>query len=174
MAKLRKMLGDVNSKECVDMMRLIETQSKATLSAWAIDFAKKEYLPIYEKEGGSARLSEIISACESYLKGEMKSAEIKPQIKEGQLIARDVTDNPVLQAAARAISTACAVIVTPTNALGFLFYGAAAFAYSEKGLNEAPSVYDEIAPAEFKKAHEGLSKVAVKDEKNPAKINWNC
>lgn len=62
MAKLRKMLGDVNSKECVDMMRLIETQSKATLSAWAIDFAKKEYLPIYEKEGGSARLSEIISA----------------------------------------------------------------------------------------------------------------
>ena len=35
MAKLRKMLGDIKSEECINLMRLIETQSHETLSKWA-------------------------------------------------------------------------------------------------------------------------------------------
>ena len=35
-AKLRKMLGDVNSPYIASLMRLIETQSKATIARWCL------------------------------------------------------------------------------------------------------------------------------------------
>ncbi len=77
------------------------------------------------------------------------------------------------QAAARATATACAVIQTPTNALGYLFYGAAAAAYSKAGTEDA-SRWDNLARAELEQALEELRAVSVPDEPNPAKINWNC
>ena len=77
------------------------------------------------------------------------------------------------QAAARATATACAVIQTPTNALGYLFYGAAAAAYSKAGTEDA-SRWDDLARAELEQALEELRAVSVPDEPNPAKINWNC
>lgn len=174
MPKLRKMLGDVNSPECTAMMKLIETQSKSTLAGWAIGYAKENYLGIYKTERpGASRLEEIISACEEYLSGSIKLAGIKPFLKEGQEIARS-EENPVCQAAARAISTACSTINTPTNALGFLFYGAAAVAYSTIGLDGAPGEYDGIAAEEFRKARASLETISVKNEENPANIKWNC
>ncbi len=35
MAKLRKMLGRADDPQIIQLMRLIETQSKTTLAAWA-------------------------------------------------------------------------------------------------------------------------------------------
>lgn len=170
MPKLRKMLGDINSPECVAMMRLIETQSKSTLAKWAVEYAKK-YLEIYNE--GNSRPGEIISVCEEHLNGGMKLAEVKPFIKEAQEIAR-AEENPIYQAAARAISTACGTVNTPTNALGFLFYGAAAVAYSTIGLEATAEEYDRIAAEEFRKAYASLEKVSVPDEEKPAKIKWGC
>lgn len=40
MPKMRKMLGDINSQECIALMQLIETQSKDTLAAWAVNYVK--------------------------------------------------------------------------------------------------------------------------------------
>lgn len=175
MAKLRKMLCDINSQECIAMMKLIETQSKTTLASWAVGFAKENYLPIYEKEcPGDARLADAVAACEKHLAGELLLKELKPVIKEAQLLARDAEGNPVAQAAARAVATACAVINTPTNALGYLFYGAAAVAYDTAGLEEGAEVYDALASAEMKKAWKDLEEKAVPDEPKPAKIKWNC
>lgn len=175
MPKLRKMLGDIHSRECIEMMRLIETQSAKTLAAWAVTYAKNHYLEIYETEcPENSHLKDTISACEEYLKGSKKLIEIKPLLKEAVQLARDLTDNPAAQAAARAVSTACAAVQTPTNTLGFLFYGAAATAYSQSGLSQTAEIYDRIALDEFKKAYESLKKVSVPDEPNPAKINWNC
>ena len=45
MAKLRKMLGDVDSPECIAMMRLIETQSETTLARWALGYVESRILP---------------------------------------------------------------------------------------------------------------------------------
>lgn len=175
MAKLRKMLCDINSPECIAMMKLIETQSKATLASWAIGFAKENYLPIYEKQcPEDARLGEAVAACEKHLAGEILLKEIKPIIKEAQLLARDVEGDPVAQAAARAVATACATINTPTNSLGYLFYGAAAVAYDTAGLEKSAEVYDALASAEMKKALADLQEKAVKDEPKPAKIKWGC
>lgn len=175
MAKLRKMLGDVNSKECIALMRLIETQSKATLAQWAVGYVKKNYLGIYEAEcPGDLRMSEAIAACEEYLAGSKKIGEVKPILKEAVQAARDLEDNPTAQAAARAISTACGTVQTPTNALGFIFYGAAVMAYNQAGLNEEKEVYDRLADAEFKKVLGTLEQAAVADEPNPVKVKWNC
>ena len=84
------------------MMRLIETQSKSTLAAWAISYARENYLTIYEEEcPGDLRLREGISACEDYLCGGRRLAEVKPVLKEAAEIARNLADQPVAQAAAR-------------------------------------------------------------------------
>lgn len=175
MAKLRKMLGDINSPECIGLMRLIETQSKQVLAAWAVTYAKENYLGIYEAECPEERtLKEAVTACEEYLSGNKKLSEIKPAVKAASQTAREISDNPAEQAAARAVSTACGTVWTPANALGFLFYGAAAVAYSRAGLGEKPEVYEKMASQELQRALESLEAAAVPDEANPVKINWNC
>lgn len=50
MAKLRKMLGKVDESAVQSLMEIIETQSKETLAAWAVDYVKIHTLAIYEKE----------------------------------------------------------------------------------------------------------------------------
>lgn len=175
MAKLRKMLGSIQSEECVRLMGLIETQSRATLAAWAVEFAANRYLPLWKAacpEDGS--LDAAVEACRAHLAGERKLAQVKPALKEAVQTARSLEDSPAAQAAARAVSTACGTVNTPTNALGFLFYGAAAVAYHEAGLMAEPAVYDELARREFRLACDSLREASVPDEPNPAKINWNC
>lgn len=175
MPKLRKMLGSADSQECISLLRLMETQNKTTLAAWAVDFAKNNYLKIYENEcPGDTRLTHTVTACEECIKGSRKLTEIKPLLKASVQLAREAADNPTAQAAARAVSTACSALQTPTNALGFLFYGAAASAYSQAGLAAETEVYEHIACEEFKKALQALQQAAVADEPNPVKIKWNC
>ena len=65
MAKLRKMLGDVDSLECIAMMRLIETQSETTLARWALGYVESRILPVYKKKaGGERRLDALVQACQ--------------------------------------------------------------------------------------------------------------
>lgn len=175
MAKLRKMLGNVNSQECLAMMSLIEKQSKFTLALWAVSYCKKNYLPIYEsRTKEDLRLRKMIEECENQIDGKMKLSELKPLLKEATQLARDTTTDPIAQAAARAIATACSTITTPTSALGFIFYGAATIAYERVGLEETADVYEQIATDEFKKTYESLQVVAIENEPNPVKIKWNC
>lgn len=172
--KLRKMLGDINSKECIELMHLIETQNKQTLSVWAVTYAKTQYLPVFREIcPDEMLLDDTIAICERYLADEIKLAEVKPLLRESRQLAAQ-TEDLTAQAAARAVATACAAVLTPTNAFGYLLYGAAAVAYHDAGLKESQEVYDRLAEAELRKALESLQKVAVPDEKNPVKINWNC
>lgn len=175
MAKLRKMLGDIKSTECINLMNLIETQSHKTLSKWAINYAEENYLSIFlEEVPQDDSLKSTIAACKEYLEGEKTLKDIKPYLKTAAETARNISDNPIAQAAARAVSTACAVVQTPTNSLGFLFYGAAAYAYNKLGLSETAENYNKAAKEELQKAFDELKKVSVQDEPDPAKINWNC
>ena len=175
MAKLRKMLGDINQPEAVRLMRLIETQSKETLAKWAVDYVEERYLPLCERLiPEEARLAAAIEAVRSCLEGKIKASELKASLADAQQAARDAEGNPAAQAAARAVSTACAVIRTPANALGVTFYGAAASAYAQRGLEETAEVYDELATGELQELIASLEKAMIPDEKKPAKINWNC
>ena len=78
------------------------------------------------------------------------------------------------QAAARAIATACAAIRTPTSALGFVFYGAAAAAYRQAGMDASKEVYDALADAELEALLFALQETAVADEPCPVPLDWNC
>lgn len=122
--------------------------------------------------GEAPALTAAVEGCRKHLTGQLSLKELKPLLREASAAARD-TEGAVEQAAARATATACAVIQTPTNALGYLFYGAAAAAYSKAGTEDA-SRWDDLARAELEQALEELRAVSVPDEPNPAKINWNC
>ena len=136
MAKLRKMLGDVNGQECMDMMHLIDTQSKETLAAWALSYVKEYYTKIYT----SSCLNETMNMVKCCLEKEITVKELKPYLKTARDDVKTIND-PVDVAASRAIATACAILQTPSNALGFLFYGAAATAYHEAGTEAEQVVY---------------------------------
>jgi len=148
-AKLRKMLGKVDDPAVVAMMSVIETQSVQTLAAWATDYTEVRILPIYEKAcPENTGFQEVLAGVRAHLRGERSLREVKPLLKRAAQMARE-TEGEIAQAAARAISTACSVVQTPTGALGFAFYAAAAIIYEQVGLEEKPAVYDALAAEEM-------------------------
>lgn len=174
MTKLRKMLGSPDQPEVVSLMSLIQTQSVKTLSRWALQCAER-YLPVYEKAfPDDTRLRALCDAVQAYWSGTLPLAALKVQLRQGREIAQQADQAPAAQAAARAIATACAVVQTPTNALGFTFYAAAAAAYDTEGLNAPAEVYDTRAAAELRLLMSALQQMAVPDEPNRAKLSWHC
>lgn len=171
MAKLRKMLGDPRSQSCRAMMQLIETQNKTTLALWALEFAAQRYLPICRD--AYPHMEEIVQECMQNVREKAPLSRSKPLLREATALARE-DRGPAAQAAARAAATACSVMQTPTGALGFLFYGAAAWAYSHAGTDRSDEEYRALAEAEFAEAYRSLLACAVKDESDPVRVNWNC
>ena len=175
MAKLRKMLGRADDPEIIALMRLMETQSSRTLACFAADYARENWLPIYEAHcPQDGRVCEALDAAAAWARGEIKAAPAKEKIRAAVCAAKEAQENPVAQAAARAAATAAGVMGTPTNAPGMCFYGAAAVAYHTLGVCAPAGDYDEAVAREFMRVHEALSRAAVPDEANPARINWNC
>ena len=176
MPKLRKMLGAADSPYIITLMHLIETQSKATIASWCMDYCEEHILPIFEKHcPDDNRPRMAIAASRDWFDGKKKLPEVKNIIlNECHAAARELESNPVAQAAARACGQAAACFHTPTHSLGLAFYGAAAIAYDRVGLSEKPELYDQIAAEECAKMEAVLRAVAVDDEPNPAKINWGC
>lgn len=175
MAKVRKMLGSADSSYILSLMGLIETQSQTTIANWCMDYAEKFLLPIYKSiYPEDDCLQNALNASRAWQAGELKLPVVKKLIQEVRNAAKEAEENPAAQAAARAVGQAAASIHTSTNALGIAFYGAAAVAYSRVGTQEAPEIYEVIAAEECAKMEAALRAVAVEDEENPAKINWNC
>lgn len=174
MAKLRKMLGAADSPYIALLMRAIETQSKATLVNWCVDYCEKELLPIYKKYRGDACAEAAIQAARAWLRGEIKLPEAKKSILALHEAARSLEDIPAAQAAARAIGQSASAIHSATHSLGMCFYGAAAIAYDRYGTGKTAEEYDKIAAEECGKMLAALLAVSVENEPKPAKINWNC
>ena len=118
------------------------------------------------------RLAALVQACQQVVQLHQPGKTGKPWIKEAGQIARETTD-PVAQAAARAIAAACGTLTTPTNALGFLFYAAAAVVY-DRGLDLPESEIEELTRQLWQDAHALLSAQSVRNEPCPAKIQWHC
>lgn len=176
MAKLRKMLGKADSPYILSLMRLIETQSKETIAGWCLAYAEQTILPIFETHcPGDNRPRSALEAARRWFAGELKLPQVKNIIlNECHAAARELEGDPAAQAAARACGQAAACFHTPTHSLGIAFYGAAAIAYDRAGLSQQPEVYEQIAAEECAKMEAALRAVAVENEPNPAKINWNC
>lgn len=171
---LRKMLGSADHPQIVRLMRLIETQSKATLTRFAAEYAAAHYLPITDALiPEEPRLRAAVDAVHAHLSG-APLAIVRAAVKDARTVAQSLSKSPVVQAAARAVATACAVAVTPTNALGFAFYGAAAFAYHTAGTEADRAVHDDLATQELTRIADGLEAVSIPNETDPVRVDWGC
>ncbi|MBR6812513.1 MAG: hypothetical protein IKM51_03980 [Oscillospiraceae bacterium] len=177
MAALRKTLGSADHPTAKKIINLLSTQSLKTLVEWSCDYAEDYYMPILrDKNAVDERLTAVIGAIRDWLDDKISAAGTRPFCSEALQAARDSesSGDPVVTAATRAISTACAVIHTPTNALGFAFYGAAAYAYKEAGLKADKLTYDRLASMELNRVLATLQGSALEDEEFPLQIDWNC
>jgi hypothetical protein len=176
MPKRRKMLGSADAPYIVSLMRLIETQSKATIAKWCLDYAETEILPIFERHcPADGRPRNALNASCDWFEGRKNLPEVKNIIlNECHAAARELDSDPVAQAAARCFGQVAACFHAPTHSLGLAFHGAAAIAYDRLGLDETPEIYDRVAAEECVKMEAALRAIAVENEPNPAKINWRC
>lgn len=174
--KVRKMLGDVNAPSTVALMRLIDTQSKATICNWCIGYSEVNVLPIFEKHcPDDDRPRKALNAAREYLDGKVKFPVVKNIIlNECHAAARELEANPAAQAAARACGQVSAVVHTLSHSIGLYFYGAAAVAYDRLGLEATDDEYSTVAEEVCADITTALQAIAVENEPNPAKIKWNC
>ncbi len=104
MSKPRKMLCDLEAPYTQSLMRLIETQSKATLANWALDYAERHYLPIYAAHFPQDLRPREAPAARDWLAGRVKLPALKPLILAAHAAAREAEAVPPAQAGPRAPS----------------------------------------------------------------------
>ncbi|MGN1019613.1 MAG: putative immunity protein [Aristaeellaceae bacterium] len=162
MPRLRRMPGSAEHPTVAAMMRLMETQSHATLTRWAADQAEALALPVYLAacpEDG--RLPETLAAVRRFLAGELSAAGLAAPLEAARQAARETAD-PAAQAAARA----------STSALGFTFCCAAAVACAQAGTSASPAGHDALADEVFARLLTSLRAAAIPGEARPARLNW--
>jgi hypothetical protein len=174
--KLRKTFGDTNAPSTVALMRLIETQSKTTIVNWTLAYAEQKILPLFKKHcPNDQRPAQAITAARQWLDGKVKLPYVKNIIlNECHAAARELDDNPVAQAAARAIGQSAGSIHAAPHSLGLYFYAAAAVAYDRLGLDAGAAEYNAVAEEVCADYTAALRAVALENEPNPAKCKWNC
>lgn len=176
MPKLRKMLStNLEDARLKELMHLIETQSKATIAKWAVEYVRLNYLHIYEEgKKGDKRPHNALNAAEQWLQGRIKLPQAKQAILICHEAARELDTLPALQAMARTAGQAASAIHVATHALGIVFYGTAAFAYDRAGPNASQEKYDQLASEEFDRILQSFKKACIANEPNPVKVKWGC
>ena len=170
MAKLRKTLGSPTEPAVISLMEGMEGKSKETLTTWAMAYVTEKYLPLAAETPLFAELLEKTKDC---MVSSLPLKEWKGLLSEARK-ASAAEKEPVREAAARAIVTACGTWQTPTNALGFCFYGAAAMAYHQAGTAETKETYDMLATKELEQILATLRQVKTAPDEQAAKLQWNC
>ena len=170
MAKLRKTLESPTEPAVVALMEGMEGKSKEALTTRAMDYVAEKYLPLVAETPLFAELLEKTKDC---MVSSLPLKEWKGLLSEARK-ASAAEKEPVREAAARAIVTACGTWQTPTNALGFCFYGAAAMAYHQAGTAETKETYDMLATKELEQILASLKQVKTAPDEQAAKLQWNC
>lgn len=170
MAKLRKTLGSPTEPAVVALMEGMEGKSKETLTTWAMTYVTEKYLPLVAE---TPLFSELLEKTKDCMTGNLPLKDWKALLAEARK-ASAAEKEPVREAAARAIVTACGTWQTPTNALGFCFYGAAAMAYHQAGTAETKETYDMLATKELEQILASLKQVKTAPDEQAAKLQWNC
>jgi len=169
------MLSDWQAPYLQALARQIETQSKETLARWAVVYAEREILPLWTSHNpGDERPREALDAAQAWLAGEVKLPQAKPAILACHAAAREAADNPVAQAAARAIGQSASTIHSARHCIGLALYGALALAYHRLGTQAGWDELESAAAKECESMLKTLLEVSVPDEPKPAKFSWQC
>jgi hypothetical protein len=175
MPKARKMLSNWDVPYIQALMKLIETQSKATLANWAVDYAEQVLLPLWSQNyPADLRPQNALNGARQWLSGAIKLPQAKAVILECHAAAREADTNPVAQAAARAIGQSASTIHSARHCIGLALYGALAVTYDKLGTNATWGQLEQCAADECGRMLNALRDVAVENEPNPAKIAWKC
>lgn len=175
MPKARKMLSDWNAPYIQSLMKLIETQSKATLAHWAVDYSEQIILPLWVKYyPNDLRPQNALNAARKWLLSTIKLPQAKSAILECHAAAREADEYPVAQAAARTVGQCASAIHSARHCIGLAFYGAIAVAYDQLGSDAPWGQIEQCAAEECGRIEAALSAIAVANEPNPAKIDWKC
>ncbi|MFO7612773.1 MAG: hypothetical protein R6W99_09875 [Clostridia bacterium] len=175
MPKARKMLSDREAPYIQSLMKLIETQSKATLAIWAVEYAGRVLLPLWIKNyPDDLRPQSALNAAREWLSGSIKLPQAKPAILACHEAAREAGANPAAQAAARAIGQCSSTIHSARHCIGLAFYGALAVAYDRLGTEAQWGQIEQCAAEECGNMEAALRAIAVEKEPNPAGIDWKC
>ncbi len=175
MKKARKMLSAWKAPYIQSLMRLIESQSKTTLVIWAVNYSELFILPLWHKYyPDDMRPQSALNAARDWLSGKIKLPQAKAIILECHSAAREAEENPVAQASARAIGQCASTIHSARHCIGLAFYGALAVAYDQIGTDAPWEQIELYASEECRKMEVSLCEIAVKNEPNPAKIDWKC
>lgn len=168
MPKPRKMLSDWDAAYLQPLVKLIETQSKATLADWAVTYAERVLLPLWSKEyPGDLRPQEALCAARDWLAGAIKLPQAKAAILACHAAAREAAATPAAQAAARAIGQSASTIHAARHCIGLPLYGAVAAAYDALGTTAPWGQVEQRAAEECAKMLEALRAVAVQNEPHP-------
>ncbi len=175
MSKARKMLSNWKAPYIQSLMRLIETQSKATLAIWAVEYSERIILPLWSKYyPDDPRPPNALYAAREWLSGRIKLPQAKSAILKCHEAAREADGNPAAQAAARTIGQCASTIHSARHCIGLAFYGAIAVAYDQLGTNAPWEQIERSAAEECGRMEAALRAIAVENEPNPAKIDWKC
>lgn len=168
MPKARKMLSNWDAPYIQSLVNLIETQSKATLATWAVDYSERVLLPLWRKQfPHDLRPQSALQAARDWLAGGIKMPQAKSAILECHAAAREVEGNRVAQAAARAIGQSASTIHSARHCIGLALYGAVAVAYDLLGVKAPWEQVERAAAEECRRMLEALQAVAVEHEPNP-------
>ncbi|NTW04985.1 MAG: hypothetical protein HGA27_02560 [Peptococcaceae bacterium] len=171
----RKMLSDWNAPYIQALIKLIETQSKATLVIWAVDYAEQVILPLWNKyHQDDLRPQNALNAAREWLSGAIKLPIAKTAILACHAAAREACLNPIALAAARAIGQSASTIHSARHCVGLPLYGALAVAYDTLGTKVSWEELEQCAADECRRMLKALEGYAVEDEANPVRINWKC
>ena len=169
------MLSNFQAAPIEGLMRLIETQSKATLVKWAVDYAEEQILPICLKHYPLDERPQLaLEYARKWLLKEVKLPEAKAYILSAHQAARKAEDNSAAQAAARAIAQSASTIHSASHSLGLALYGGLALAYDQLGLDTPWAEQEAFALQQCEKMLAALQAVAIDNEPNPAKVKWFC
>lgn len=127
MPKARKMLSDWEAPYIQSLVKFIQTQSKATLAFWAVDYAERVVLPVWSKHSPDDRRPQnALNAAREWLSGAILLPQAKTSILECHAAAREAHADSAAQAAARAIGQSASTIHSARHCIGLALYGALA------------------------------------------------
>ena len=173
MPKVRKMLNDWDAPYIQSLMSQIETQSKETLTYWAVEYSEEVMLPLWRKHYPiDLRPSNALTAARDWQAGTIKLPRAKKAILECHAAAREAENNPVAQAAARAIAQSASTIHSAKHCIGLALYGALAVAYDALGTEAQWEQLELCAAEECGRMLDSLRSISVEDEPYPVNIDW--
>jgi len=169
------MLHDWEAPYLQSLIRLIETQSKETILHWVITYCEEEILKIWIlNKPDDFRPQSAIQAAHDWMEGRAKFPFVKKAILACHEAAREASDNPIAQAAARAIGQSVSTIHSVRHCIGLALYGAIAVSYHELGVDASWSLIESRASEECLRMENVLQKIAISNEPHPVSINWKC